>query len=257
MRIVQVLVYYASVVWHTKTVVEYEGDGLDPSFLHSECLGKPPLYHRRFSITVKRRRCCWLVDGPFTYCAVVDEALGKEVAFRFLEHVKQQFQQLLDKKGLVAVGEDLTLFSLKEDFLPIIRHLVLPLVGTPMEDLDITEETPPEHEVPEIEPTEDTTSLEAPLYTRRVADQHSGKAGCSCLPLTRVNSFKNDKRMSKEACNESKQNNLDNHGRTMERTQKLETLFEDLEQNTPMQKSSSMRSREQFPHRTWWRKGTL
>jgi hypothetical protein len=76
------------------------------------------------------------MDGAFTYCAIVDQALGKQKAFSFLEKVRDEFKLLLMSQGCALDGVALEAYCLNDDFMVVYRHLVKPLVGIPQKELD-------------------------------------------------------------------------------------------------------------------------
>jgi hypothetical protein len=76
------------------------------------------------------------MDGAFTYCAIVDQALGKQKAFGFLEKVRDEFKLLLMSQGWALDGVALEAYCLNDDFMVVYRHLVKPLVGIPQKESD-------------------------------------------------------------------------------------------------------------------------
>jgi hypothetical protein len=57
-----------------------------------ECLEKLPPFHNQFTYTVNQCTFIFRMDAGFTYCAIVDESLGKVKGFGFLEHVRDEFK---------------------------------------------------------------------------------------------------------------------------------------------------------------------
>jgi hypothetical protein len=134
------LVYYASVAKGTMIVAEHINAVYDIASVALDFLEKLPPLHSRFTYTTSRRIFTSLMDGSFTYCAIVDEALGKANAFTFLERVRDEFKQLLRSRGCGLDGQGLEAHSLVAAFAPAYRHLVKPLVGVPQKEMDPMEE---------------------------------------------------------------------------------------------------------------------
>ncbi len=130
------LVYYASVSKGTTILAEHSGPGDDLAMVAIKCLGKVPSLHSRFTYTTSGRMFNCLMDGAFTYCAIVDQALGKQKAFGFLEKVRDEFKLLLMSQGWALDGVALEAYCLNDDFMVVYRHLVKPLVGIPQKELD-------------------------------------------------------------------------------------------------------------------------
>ncbi len=140
------LVYYASVAKGTMIVAEHINAVYDIAPVALDFLEKLPPLHSRFTYTSSRRIFTSLMDGSFTYCAIVDEALGKANAFTFLERVRDEFKQLLRSWGCGLDGQGLEAHSLVSAFAPAYRHLVKPLVGVPQKEMDRMEEEEEEEE---------------------------------------------------------------------------------------------------------------
>lgn len=97
------LVYYASVARGSTVLADYKKSKEDLADIAvAECLEKVPPFHNKFTYTMKQRMFIFLMDGPLTYCAIVDEALGKLKGTQFLELVRDEFKLLLRSRGLDA-----------------------------------------------------------------------------------------------------------------------------------------------------------
>jgi hypothetical protein len=96
------LVYYASVSRGSTVVAEHKKAKEDLADVAVECLEKVPPFHNQFTYTVKQRMFIFLMDAGFTYCAIVDEALGKVMGFGFLEQVRDEFKLLLRSRWVQA-----------------------------------------------------------------------------------------------------------------------------------------------------------
>jgi hypothetical protein len=140
------LVYYASVAKGTMIVAEHINAVYDIASVALDFLEKLPPLHSRFTYTTSRRIFTSLMDGSFTYCAIVDDALGKANAFTFLERVRDEFKQLLRSWGCGLDGQGLEAHSLVASFAPAYRHLVKPLVGVPQKEMDRMKEEEEEEE---------------------------------------------------------------------------------------------------------------
>lgn len=72
------LVYYSVIAKGTVVLVEYVAQGnTHLSARATCCLEYIPLSHSRFNYTIKQCRFICILDGIFTYCAIIDEALSK------------------------------------------------------------------------------------------------------------------------------------------------------------------------------------
>ena len=132
------LVYYASVSRGCTVVAEHKKAKEDLADVAVECLEKVPAFHNQFTYTMKQRMFLFLMEGGFTYCAIVDEALGKVKGFGFLEQVKEEFKLLLRSRGLD--GSRLERNALTIDFAGVFRHLAKPFVGVPQKEVDLNDE---------------------------------------------------------------------------------------------------------------------
>lgn len=120
------LVYYTSVSRGSIILADHKKPREELTEVAVECLEKVPLYHAQFTYTIKQRMFIFLIDGAFTYFAIVDEAVGKLKAVQFLEHVRNEFKLLLRSRGLD--GYRLERNSLVHDFsgtLKAISHFFL------------------------------------------------------------------------------------------------------------------------------------
>lgn len=129
------LVYYASVARGSTVLADHKKAKEDLSDVAVECLEKVPPFHNQFTYTIKQRMFIFLMDGAFTYYAIVDEALGKLKGMQFLEHVRDEFKLLLRSRGLD--GSRLERNALVADFAGVFKHLVKPLVGVPQKEVDL------------------------------------------------------------------------------------------------------------------------
>lgn len=179
------LVYYASVSRGSTVVAEHKKAKEDLADVALECLEKVPPFHNQFTYTIKQRVFIFLMDGGFTYCAIVDEALGKLKGFGFLEHVRDEFKLLLRSRGLD--GSRLDRSALGTDFAGAFKHLVKPLVGIPQKEVDLNDE----HHLD----SKDETAL-SPSASRA---EHSllGTNGGGPAPLTLNGHTKVDKKSTK------------------------------------------------------------
>lgn len=178
------LVYYASVAKGTTVLAEHKIVGEDLAALAVECLEKVPPLHSRFTYTTKRRMFNFLMDDAFTYCAIMDEALGKRKAFAFLERVRDEFKLLLRSRGLD--GHGLEAYGLVDDFAGVFKHLVKPLVGVPQKDIDRWEEM------------QDADGKDDTFLDAETSDQnHADSAADLLSPLTSSNTSKVDKKSTK------------------------------------------------------------
>lgn len=134
------LVYYAAVARGNIVLAEHINPKENLADVGEECLEKVPPYHNQFTYTIKQRMFMFLIDGPFTYCAVVDEALGKGKSIWFLERVRDEFKLLIRSRCLDGMG--LEKMSLAYDFAGVFNQLVKPLVGIPQKEVDLNYDCP-------------------------------------------------------------------------------------------------------------------
>lgn len=129
------LVYYAAVAKGAVIVAEYIAQGnTDMSAIATSCLGSIPPLHSRFSHTTKQRRFVCIIDGIFTYCAIMDEALSKADAFSFLQKNRDAFKSLHKGRGPASDALTLGAHLLDEEMVPIMRQHAVLLVGVPQRD---------------------------------------------------------------------------------------------------------------------------
>ncbi|KAH7298725.1 hypothetical protein KP509_25G056400 [Ceratopteris richardii] len=124
------LVYYAAVVKNNIVVADYRNaDSENFVRVAKKCLEQIPPFHKKFSFTSSNRRFICLIEGIFTYCAIMDEGLNKTNAFMFLERVKDSFIDVLQKRNIEV--HKLKGYSVQDDMDPLFRYLALPLTGVP------------------------------------------------------------------------------------------------------------------------------
>ncbi|KAH8950503.1 hypothetical protein BDL97_10G089300 [Sphagnum fallax] len=246
------LVYYASVSKGTTILAEHSGPGDDLAMVAIECLGKVPSLHSRFTYTTNGRMFNCLMDGAFTYCAIVDQALGKQKAFGFLEKVRDEFKLLLMSQGWALDGVALEAYCLNDDFMVVYRHLVKPLVGIPQKELDHMWEQTLARQSAESgadagDDSEDHTCL---LPEHHV---HSEKKGNHLLESLTWKA--NSKRVQQQVV-EVKEIMMTNSGKALDKGQKLQTTgggttptYEDIH----MSRSPSRRMEgRQMASYMWW-----
>jgi hypothetical protein len=134
------LVYYASVSKGTMIVAEHRADSMDLALVAAQCLEKVPAFHSRFTYTIKRKIFSCVIEEPFTYCAMVDEALTKFKAFALLEDVRDEFKMMMHDQGMRQDGQGLEPYCLTDIFSTVFRRLIAPLVGVPQKEVDRIEE---------------------------------------------------------------------------------------------------------------------
>jgi hypothetical protein len=134
------LVYYASVSKGTMIVAEHRADSMDLTLVAAQCLEKVPAFHSRFTYTNKRKIFSCIIEEPFTYCAIVDEALTKYKAFALLEDVRDEFNMMMHDQGMQQDGQGLEPYCLTDRFSTVFRRLIAPFVGVPQKEVDRIEE---------------------------------------------------------------------------------------------------------------------
>lgn len=165
------LVYYASVARNGVVLAEHKNPKEDLGDMGVESLEKVPLFHSRFSYTIKQRMFVSLIEDGFTYVAVVDEALGKPKSFGFLKRVRDEFLLLLRSRGLD--GSRLEKNGMASDFAGVFKHLVRPLIGVPQKEVDLDDES--------LSDSKDNTALSP--SSSQAEHSHVNNAGASS-PLT-------------------------------------------------------------------------
>ncbi|KAG0582543.1 hypothetical protein M758_3G067300 [Ceratodon purpureus] len=200
------LVYYASVSRGSTVVAEHKKAREDLADVAMECLEKVPAFHNQFTYTIKQRVFIFLMDKGFTYCAIVDEALGKVKGFGFLEHVRDEFNLLLRSRGLD--GARLERNALVTDFAGVFKHLVKPLVGIPQKEVDLNDEHHSD--------SKDETAL-SPSASRA---EHSQPGPAALTPNGHT---KTDKKSTKhQQVVQVKEIMMTNSGKALDKCQKLE-----------------------------------
>eukprot|EP00249_Psilotum_nudum_P017474 c26341_g1_i2 orf=346-1236(-) len=255
------LVYYASVARGTTIVAEYTDGGAPLFAVGSGYLEKIPPFHSRFSYSSRRRIFNSLIEHPFVYCTIVDEALGKATADTFLDQVRDEFKRLLKVRGLALDGGGLVPHSLDTDFAPVFDQLVAPLVGIPQKEEDLMKEKLQGQLEAEEGPS--VTSLYTGLSSHGENEQNlSGKldkkpggSRSLCTPF-RGKRSKKDKKNVKEQEKELEEIMMENSSQAMDNGPRLDVLVED---NTPsvtvpsIQKTGSDGSKsQQIAQRMWW-----
>lgn len=230
------LVYYASVARNNVVLAEHKNSKEDLADVALECLDKVPPYHSRFTYTLKQRVFMFLMDGAFTYSAIVDEALGKLKSFGFLERVRDEFQLLLRSRGLD--GSRLERNALVSDFAGVFKHLVKPLVGVPQKEVDLDDDQNSDYK--------DNTTL-SPSASQ---SEHSfGPNAGASSPLT-GNGHKHDRKGSRDhEVKEIMMTNSNNSSKALDKGHKYDHggggRFSDA--------SEQRKLGRQHASRMWWR----
>lgn len=207
-----------------------------------ECLERVPPLHSRFTHTTKRKMYSFLMDGPFVYCAIVDEALGKPQVFVFLEHVRDEFKKLLKNRGC----EGLSSCCFDKEFGPVYKRLVAPLVGVPQIEKDrLMEEE----------------SKSQPAKTHPVQVNNSPKDSLPVYDNTQIQDLNHEpllghgKKKKKDQATEVMDIIRENGSKALDTSNGLEVI---VDGNCPgglsLQKSASFRNKgQQLAQRMWWR----
>ncbi|XP_024520367.1 uncharacterized protein LOC9659156 [Selaginella moellendorffii] len=200
MGLLPVLVYYASVSRSGgRALAEYKNrsSSRDLAPVVVECLEQMPPLHSRFTLTIKRRIFSCLMEGAFTYCCIVDEALGKSDAFAFLEAMRDEFVAFLDSRGLRSDGEGLESFAsaINKEFGATIKVLTLPLIGVPQKEIDSlrAQASPRGSSVPPAAPSvpyraDEGAAMTDPLYSgseRSDGGPEMGRSGSRAVRSSR------------------------------------------------------------------------
>jgi vesicle-associated membrane protein 7 len=218
-----------------------EGDA-ELEELAVQCLERVPPLHSRLTHTTRRKMYSFLMDGPFVYCAIVDEALEKSQAFVFLEHVRDEFKKLLKKRGC----EGLSSCCFDEEFGPVYKRLVAPLVGVPQIEKDrlMEEESKPQ-----------------PAKTHQAQVFNSLNSSVPLYDNTQIQDLNNEpllghgKKKKKDQATEVMDIIRENGSKALDTGNGLEVIADG---NCPgglsLQKSASFRSKgQQLAQRMWWR----
>ncbi|KAK4749730.1 hypothetical protein SAY87_027179 [Trapa incisa] len=100
------LVLYACIAKGTSILAEFSRDHTDIPPLALKCIELAPLHHSMFSQTHRGRTYTFLIDDPFVYFGIFNEALSKSEGLHFLGEVKVGFLQLI-KNGSMKISSDL------------------------------------------------------------------------------------------------------------------------------------------------------
>eukprot|EP01018_Ginkgo_biloba_P024779 Gb_39006 [translate_table: standard] len=251
------LVYFSCVSKAAMILAEHSDGDAELEELAAQCLERVPPLHSRFTHTTRRRMYSFLMDGPFIYCAIVDEALEKPQVFAFLEHVRDEFKKLLKNKSL----EGFSSCCFDEEFGPVYRRLVAPLVGFPQMEKDrmAGEETTAQPVITRQNEVFSSPTASVPLYDNPpMGDFNNHK------PLLGNTNNNNDKekqkknKRAKDQMTEVRDIIMENSDKAMDKGKKLEIM---VDGNRPgglstmsLQKSASFRSKgQQLAQRMWWR----
>ncbi|GLJ18669.1 hypothetical protein SUGI_0333030 [Cryptomeria japonica] len=265
----QNLVYYSCVSRATTILAEHSEGDLELEELATQCLEKIPPLHSRFTHTTRKKMFNFLMDGPFVYFAIVDEALGKSKAFSFLENVRDEFKKLLKAKGNCSDGLLFSSCCFRDEFGPVYKKLVSPLVGVPQIEKDrILEEEMAApatqsgiitHQSPQV--FSSPTDASMPLYD----NAHVGGDSNNRPLLGGHEKKKNaNKKKNKDHVTEIRDIVMENSGKALDinkgNSNRVEIVMDGNRSGgalpTPLslQKSASFRSKgQQVAQRMWWR----
>ncbi|GAA0173469.1 hypothetical protein LIER_27077 [Lithospermum erythrorhizon] len=126
MESIQRSVYYCSVSKSGQILYSYNGGEPEIEKLGAQCLEKSPPYHQWYFQTMGKRTFGFLMDEVYQYFVIVNETLGKAEAFKFLEHLRDEFRTLTSK-GLSRSMSNLNSLRFQEQLVPVIRRLVTSL----------------------------------------------------------------------------------------------------------------------------------
>lgn len=266
------LVYYASVSKGTMIVAEYKDQNIDLATVALQCLEKVPAFHRRFTYTTKRKIFSCLMEMPFTYCAIVDEALTPNKAFVFLEQVRDEFKPMMHAQGMKQDGQGLEPCCFVDEFSTNFSRLVLPLVGVPQKEVDrIKEEEFLAQQNGEYDDDDDDDTYVESGPPEAFTSDHSGNLYYNHkqpereqapeklserrfrFPPLKGKRGKMDKGNVNDQVSEIKEIMMENSGKVLDRGQKLDVMVEGgskPESAHHLQKSGSTRF---HAHHVWWR----
>lgn len=254
------LIYFSSIATTRLQIIAQYLDG-DEALLSIavKCLEQIPPFHSRFSYTTNMRMFGCIIESPFIYCAIIDEALRKSDAFSFLEQVRDEFKMYLRNGGLSIHDSRLEAHSADHDFDPIFRRLVVPFAGIPQKDKDPPDyhmQAPWENDVDFEEACASTTTT---AYEDEEQSLNSEKGPGSRSPSTPLigKASTHKKKKGKDQAKDSKDSRMDSKGKSADKVQKLEIVVEGSTSSasgSQMQKTGSMKYRsQQVARRMWWR----
>lgn len=100
------LVLYACIARGTTILAEFNRDQPDLPPLALKCIELTPPHHSIFSQTRHRRTYTFLIDDPFVYFGIFDDALSKSEGTNFLSKLKAGFLELI-KNGSIKNSSNL------------------------------------------------------------------------------------------------------------------------------------------------------
>ncbi|MCO5600569.1 hypothetical protein L7F22_054683 [Adiantum nelumboides] len=255
------LIYYASVCTSAlDTIAEYlDGDAELPR-MALNCLQLLPPYHSRLSHTTNRRMFACIIDQPFLYCTIADEALNRSSVMSFLEQVQQEFMLYATATGCLADHGKWEAHSLDVTFDSIFRRLVSPFVGIPQEEKDCIAAEPSNNQMytdveADVESGLGNTYYDRYNHASPCHDMSSGSRSTSIPLISKTSSTKYKHKKNKDEARDASEKVEDNKGRPFDKVHKLEITGDITGPKTQLQRLGSSRSfkGQQVAQRMWWR----
>lgn len=255
------LIYYASVcTWSTLTLAEYlDGNGDLPQ-MASKCLQLLPPYHSRFSHTTNGLMFACIIDHPFLFCTIADEALSRSQVMSFLDQVQREFTAYAKAAGLLADHSRWEAHSLDITFNPIFRRLVCPFVGTPQKEKDRIAEELFDNQMYANAEADVEAGLGCSYYdsynqASPCGDVCSGARSPSIPLIGKTSSSKYKLKKHKDEAKAVSEKVEDGKGRPFDKVQRLEVKGDVSSPKAQVQRLSSAKSfkGQQMAQRMWWR----
>lgn len=245
---IQNTVYYCCVARGNRVLHSHSSGDHEMENLALLCLEWTPSFHKWYLETMGKRTFGFLIEDGYIYFMIVDENVGNPGVLQFLERLRDEFKKV-SRKGLRGSLSSANSTSVKEQLLPVIRHLITTLENISHGDRDWTGETPSLHTG--LSPSPNSSA------TGQIEVSSSTKA-----PLLGKSS-KQEKKKAKDHVIAMRDVELEEHRKSMDRGVNNDSISATLDSSNqggagssiPLQKelgSMRIRSRSQSIQKKWW-----
>lgn len=119
-------IFYACIANKTTILAEFNTHDADLAILALKCLENAPPLHTSFSHTIRNKTYTFLIEEPFVYFSISDEALENPEVLFFLKSVKEAFDQIVGHVTDLGFVENLSSHCFQGEFNPIFHQLLAP-----------------------------------------------------------------------------------------------------------------------------------
>ncbi|XP_007042855.2 PREDICTED: phytolongin Phyl1.1 [Theobroma cacao] len=163
---IQNTVHYCCLSKGNRTLYEYSGGDHEIENLAALCLERTPPFHKWYFESRGKKIFGFLIEDGYVYFTIVDEGLESHGLLQFLEHMRDEFENVA-RKGSRGSFSGMSSIGIQEQLVPVIRRLITSLEHVSHSGNDWKAETPSsDHAGLSPSPSNANAQLEAASSTK-------------------------------------------------------------------------------------------